>query len=138
MNILEYKKYFFINVSALWSLIVLYSIIAYSKADKQPPAPNDAIAISAGGEFFIMVLSIMILLWVFAFTILEILLRKYVIEKKFPNFKLNIKIKIPKIIVAIYNVIFSIGFISASFLFFIAVLLSILAMIMWLVNNVFS
>lgn len=89
--------------------------------------PNDAIAISAGGEFFIMVLSIMILLWVFAFTILEILLRKYVIEKKFPNLKLNIKIKIPKIIVAIYNVIFSIGFISASFLFFIAVLLSVLA-----------
>lgn len=138
MNILEYKKYFFINVSALWSLFVLYSIIAYSKADKQPPVPNDAIAISAGGEFFIMVLSIMILLWVFAFTILEILLRKYVIEKKFPNLKLNIKIKIPKIIVAIYNVIFSIGFISASFLFFIAVLLSVLAMIMWIVNNVFS
>lgn len=102
-----------------------------------PPAPNDAIAIG-GGEFFIMVLSIMILLWVFAFTILEILLRKYVIEKKFPNLKLNIKIKIPKIIVAIYNVIFSIGFISASFLFFIAVLLSVLAMIMWIVNNVFS
>lgn len=138
MNFLEYKKYFFINVSALWSLFVLYSIIAYSKADKQPPVPNDAIAISAGGEFFIMVLSIMILLWVFAFTILEILLRKYVIEKKFPNLKLNIKIKIPKIIVAIYNVIFSIGFISASFLFFIAVLLSVLAMIMWIVNNVFS
>ena len=137
MNILEYKKYFFINVSALWRLFVLYSISDYRKTDYPPPAPNDAIAIG-GGEFFIMVLSIMILLWVFAFTILEILLRKYVIEKKFPNFKLNIKIKIPKIIVAIYNVIFSIGFISASFLFFIAVLLSILAMIMWLVNNVFS
>ena len=137
MNILEYKKYFFINESALWSLFVLYSIRVYSKTDYPPPAPNDAIAIG-GGEFFIMVLSIMILLWVFAFTILEILLRKYVIEKKFPNLKLNIKIKIPKIIVAIYNVIFSIGFISASFLFFIAVLLSVLAMIMWIVNNVFS
>ena len=136
MNFLEYKKYFFINVSALWSLIVIYSIIVYSKTDYPPPAPNDVIAIG-GVEFFVMILSIIILLWLFAFTVLEILIRKYLIEKKFPNFKLNLKIKIPKLIVAIYNVIFSIGFLSASFFFFVAIILLFIAMIMW-IFNIFS
>jgi len=136
MNFLEYKKYFFINVSALWSLIVIYSIIVYSKTDYPPPAPNDVIAIG-GVEIFVMILSIIILLWLFVFTILEILIRKYLIEKKFPNFKLNLKIKIPKLIVAIYNVIFSIGFLSASFFFFVAIILLFIAMIMW-IFNIFS
>ena len=136
MNFLEYKKYFFINVSALWSLIVIYSIIVYSKTDYPPPAPNDVIAIG-GVEIFVMILSIIILLWLFAFTVLEILIRKYLIEKKFPNFKLNLKIKIPKLIVAIYNVIFSIGFLSASFFFFVAIILLFIAMIMW-IFNIFS
>ena len=133
MNFLKYRKYFFINVSALWSLIVIYTMIIYGRTDYPPPAPNDVIAIGSG-EFFNMALSIIILLWLFAFTILEILIRKYLIEKKFPNFKLNLKIKIPKLIVAIYNVIFSIGFISASFFFFIALILLFIAMIMWMVK----
>lgn len=136
MNFLEYKKYFFINVSALWSLIVVYSIIIYSKTYYPPPAPNDFIAIG-GVEIFVMILSIIILLWLFVFTILEILIRKYLIEKKFPNFKFNLKIKIPKLIVAIYNVIFSIGFLSASFFFFVAIILLFIAMIMW-IFNIFS
>ncbi|MBR1908630.1 hypothetical protein IJ818_06815 [bacterium] len=129
MNFRKYRKYFFINLSALWSFIVIYSIIVYSNTDYPPPAPNDVIAIG-GGEFFIMALCIIILLWLFGFTILEILIRKYLIEKKFPNFKLNLKIKMPKFIVAIYNVIFSIGFLLASFLFFVAIVLSFIAMIM--------
>lgn len=133
MNFLEYKKYFFINVSALWSLIVIYSIIVYSKTDYPPPAPNDVIAIG-GVEIFVMILSIIILLWLFVFTILEFLIRKYLIEKNFPNLKLNIKIKIPKFIVAIYNVIFSIGFFTASFLFFIALVFLFITIIMWVFN----
>lgn len=137
MNFLEYRKYFFINISALWSFIVIYSIIVYSKTDYPPPAPNDVIAIG-GVEIFVMILSIIILLWLFAFTILEFLIRKYLIEKKFPNLKLNIKIKIPKFIVAIYNVIFYIGFITAVFMFFIAVIFLIIAMIMWIINFVSS
>ncbi len=133
MNFLEYKKYFFINVSALWSLIVVYSIIIYSKTDYPPPAPNDFIAIG-GVEIFVMILSIIILLWLFVFTILEILIRKYLIEKKFPNFKLNLKIKIPKLIVAIYNVIFSIGFSLACVLFLMALFSLFIATIMWIVK----
>ena len=133
MNFFEYRKYFFINISALWSLVTLYFVIAYNKIDCPPPAPNEFISCGFS-EFINMALSIIILLWLFVFTILEILLRKYVIEKKFPNFKLNLKIKIPKLIVAIYNVIFSIGFLLASFLFIIAIIFLFIAMIMWIVT----
>ncbi len=137
MNLFEYKKYFFVNIAALWSIVVLYSIIAYNNIDCPPPEPNEFISCGFS-EFVTMALCIIILLWLFAFTVLEFLIRKYLIEKKFPNLKLNIKIKIPKFIVAIYNVIFSIGFITAVFMFFIAVIFLIIAMIMWIINFVSS
>ena len=129
MNFRKYRKYFFINVSALWSFIVIYSILIYNRTDCPPPLPNEFISCGFS-EFITMALCIIILFWLFVFTILEILIRKYLIEKKFPNFKLNLKIKMPKFIVAIYNVIFSIGFLLASFLFFVAIVLSFIAMIM--------
>lgn len=137
MNLLEYKKYFFINIVALWSIVVLYSIIVYNNTDCPPPAPNEFISCGFS-EFIAMALCIIILLWLFAFTVLEFLIRKYLIEKKFPNLKLNIKIKIPKFIVVIYNVIFSIGFITASFMFFITIIFLIIATIMWLINLISS
>ena len=133
MNFLEYKKYFFINLSALWSFIVIYSMLIYNRTDCPPPLPNEFISCGFS-EFITMALCIIILFWLFVFTILEILIRKYLIEKKFPNFKLNLKIKIPKLIVAIYNVIFFIGFLSASFFFFVAIILLFIAVIMWIVN----
>ena len=133
MNFLVYKKYFFINLSALWSFIVIYSMIVYSNTDCLPPAPNEFISCGFS-EFIDMALSIIILLWLFVFTILEIVIRKYLIEKRFPNLKLDLKIKIPKFIAAIYNLIFSIGFLSASFLFFVAIILLFIAMIIWIFN----
>lgn len=128
MKLFEYKKYFFINISALWSLVTLYLIIVYNKTDCPPPAPNEFISCGFG-EFMTMILGIIILLWLFAFTILEILIRKYLIEKKFPDFKLNLKIKIPKFVEIIYNIIFSIGFISACIIFVIAVIFLLIAII---------
>ena len=133
MNFRKYRKYFFINVSALWSFIVIYSILIYNRTDCPPPLPNEFISCGFS-EFITMALCIIILFWLFVFTILEILIRKYLIEKKFPNFKLNLKIKMPKFIVAIYNVIFSIGFLLASFLFFVAIVLLFIAMIMQIFN----
>lgn len=65
----------------------------------------------------LMVMAIILLVFLYLITILEILIRKYVIERKFPNLKLNIKIKIPKFVVAIYNVIFFVGFIPSCMVF---------------------
>lgn len=130
MNILKYKKYFFINITSLWSLFFICTIIAYAiaKAVYPPRAPDDFLSPSSL-EFAIMLLSGMILFWLYVFTIVEIVIRKYVIKKIFPKFKLTINIKLPKLIINIYNIIFSIGFLSASvflFLFVVLLLFSIL------------
>lgn len=137
MNFLDFRKYFFANISSLWFYFCVFLYIVFRNTEFEPfshnvfPSAKDIF-----GAHLIICFSIVPIL--IALTIVEALLRKYVIEKNFPYFKLNIKIKIPRIIVAIYNVIFSVGFLSASFLFFIAAVLSVLAMIMWLVNNIFS
>lgn len=133
MNFLEYRKYFFANISALWFYFCVFLYIVFKNTKFEPYSHNvfpSAKDIYATYIIFCFLITIVFVL----FTILEILIRKYLIEKKFPNFKLNLKIKIPKFIVAIYNVIFSIGFLSASFFFFIAVILLFIAMIMWIVN----
>lgn len=125
MKILDFRKYFFANISALWSMVVIYSIIANSNTHYPPPGPNDAIA-SGGIEFFVMCYCIIIFLCLLILTFLEICIRKYIIEKKFPGFKLNIKTTIPKIFINIYNIIFSIGFTLACILFVTGLVIAIL------------
>lgn len=116
MRIFELRKYFFANMSALSFYILIFFVINYAKNDYPPPGPNDFLA-PGFGEFMLMVMAIILLVFLYLITILEILIRKYIIERKFPNLKLNIKIKIPKFVVAIYNVIFFVGFIPSCMVF---------------------
>lgn len=112
MKFLDFRKYFFANVSTFWSLLILCFIFKVSQTNYPPHNPDNFIT-DEFLDFYFILKSIELLLWIFGLTILELIIRKYLIEKKFPNFKLNIKIKLPKAIVFIYNVIFSIGFLSA-------------------------
>ena len=119
MKILDFRKYFFANTSALWSycFIFLYIFIKMYICPNADPESKDFIIPFI---FVIIVESFFILICIFILTVLEILIRKFIIEKKFPNFKINLKIKIPKAIVTIYNIIFSMGFSLASVMFVIA------------------
>lgn len=137
MNFLDFRKYFFANISALWFYVLVRLIINYKTTDYPSPSHNDALALGSVDFAMILLAGLVLVFLVFA-TILEILLRKYLIEKKFRNFKLNINIKIPKFIIAIYNVIFSIGLISAGVLFIIAIIFIVIAMIMWIVSSISS
>lgn len=133
MKFFNLKKYFFANISALWFYCCVFLYIVFKNTDFELyshsvfPSAKDICAIYIIFCFLIIIVFVLL-------TILEILIRKYIIEKKFPNFKLNLKIKMPKLVVAIYNVIFSIGFLSASFLFFVAIVLLFIAMVMWIFN----
>ena len=119
MKFPDLRKYIFTNFIAVWFYIFLYIIYdsikhiiisrAYIYSDNK---------IVWGLMIYICFL---ILGCLIIFVILELLIR-FLIKKKFPNFKLNLKIKIPKFVIAIYNIIFSIGFISAIVLFFAAVI----------------
>ena len=133
MKFLDFRKYFFANISALWFYVLVRVIINYKTTNYPPPSHNDVLALGSVDFAMILLAGLGLGCFVIA-TILEILIRKHFIEKKFPNLKFNINIKVPKFIIAIYNVIFSIGFLSAGALFFIAVLFLILAIIMWILN----
>ncbi len=113
MKFLDLRKYFFTNVIALWFYFFFYfnfqiikPILLYHH-----PLISDVII----GWSSVVILFLIIFAYIFILTILEFLIRKFIIERRFPKFKLKlkIKIKIPKVITYIYNVIFSIGFISA-------------------------
>ena len=133
MNFLKYRKYFFANISALWFYFCVFLYIVFKNTTFEPyshnvfPSPKDIYAI-----YIIFCFSTIIFLVLL--TIFEILIRKYIVGKRFPTLKLNLKIKIPKLIVAIYNIIFSIGFLSAIFFFFIALILLFIAIIMHIFN----
>ena len=121
MKILDFRKYFFANIAALWSCYFIFMVILYFKDiyHKIDPEVSGFVVIFA---FWIIITSFLVLICIYVLTVLEILIRKFIIEKKFPNFKINIKFKIPKTIVTIYNIIFSIGFSLASVMFVIALI----------------
>lgn len=116
MKFFDLKKYFFVNVSAILGYLPIFIELNYNLHTHKPIHSDDIIsdAFAEGlllGVIFSLITSIMFL------TILEILIRKFVIEKFFPNLKFNLHINVPKFITIIYNIIFSIGFIFSSLIF---------------------
>ena len=127
--ILNLRKYLFTNIIAVWLYYFVYQIYRLVKPvliDNEPVYTDllfvDVLVVC----FCFFLLGCFILL-----AIVEILLRKFVIEKHFPNLKLNIKFKIPKFIMYIYNFIFSVSFILSNVLF-------ILAIIFVIYRNIYS
>jgi len=119
MKFLDFRKYFFANTAALWLYCFIFLCI-FIKIYICPNADPESKDFLIPFIFVIIAKSFLILICIFICMILEILIRKFIIEKRFPNFKINLKFKIPKAIITIYNVIFSIGFSLASVGFVIA------------------
>jgi len=118
MKFLNLRKYIFTNIVAIWFyyFLLLTTFTWFVVHDKETTSPDFVIIL----YMYIMFISFLILGVSLILSFIEHLITKYIIEKKFPNFKLNLKIKIPNFIVVIYNVTFSIGFVSACVLFLIA------------------
>lgn len=112
MKFPDLRKHFFANLSMIWFYFCVFLCIKFENTEFEPyshnvfPSAKDICAVNILLCFLRVIVFVLL-------TVLELLIRKFIVEKKFPNFKLNIKIKLPKVIVFIYNVIFSIGFISA-------------------------
>ena len=117
MKFLSLRKYIFSNFIALWFYIFLYIIydsVKHIIISRAYIYSDDKIVWGLMTYICFLILGCLII-----FAILEILIR-FLIAKNFPNFKLILKIKMPKFVIIIYNIIFSIGFISACVLFLIA------------------
>ena len=119
MKILNLRKYFFANITVLWTYYFIVMVALYFK-NLCHKIDSEVSGIVAIFVFWVIIISALVLICIFIFMVFEILIRKFIIEKNFPNFKINFKFKIPKVIVAIYNIIFSIGFSMASVMFVIA------------------
>lgn len=118
--ILNLRKYLFTNITAVWFYCFLIFIIEVAKffMVKDNPMLYDVLM----GALILTYLLFLLLGSLLLLAIVEILLRKFVIEKYFPNLKLNIKFKIPKFIIYIYNFIFSVSFILSNVLFILAII----------------
>lgn len=103
---LSLRKYLFLNLIALWFYCFLFFILGLKAARGW--------SVLVFGE--LILISIVILGMLILLAIIEISIRTYVLEKHFPDFKLNLNFKMPKLIINIYNVIFCIGFVSTCFL----------------------
>lgn len=124
MIIFNLRKYFFANVTAFIGYIPIITAIVYNMYPHEPFNPNNFI----NDDFIIavsIVLSAEVVVYTFALTLLEILVRKFFIEKKFPDFKFNLKLNIPKylniILNVIYTVLFYFGIIISSLMFIVSV-----------------
>ena len=127
--ILNLRKYLFTNIIAVWLYYFLHQIYRFVKPvliDNEPVYTDLIMVYVLVIACYFLLLGCFILL-----AIVEILLRKFVIKKHFPNLKLNIKFKIPKFIIYIYNLIFSVSFILSNVLF-------ILAIIFVIYRNIYS
>jgi len=117
MKFLSLRKYIFTNFIVVWFYIFLYIIydsIKHIIISRTYIYSDNKIVWGLMTYICFLILGCLII-----FAILEILIR-FLIVKNFPNFKLNLKITMPKFAIIIYNIIFSIGFISACILFLIA------------------
>lgn len=117
MKIQDFRKYIFANIIAMWFYYFVYintPIVKSILFINYPVSDYTIVPWIAMNLFYCSILGIM-----FLFMILEILIRKFLIEKYFPNFGLNIHIKFLKPLVIIYNILFLAGFITASVLFLI-------------------
>ena len=112
MNLMGIRKYVFFNMAAFWwygylTLPINARLISYIFTSNSKTAPI------SGMDNIFLFYSYLLLLCLFLFCIIEVLARKlirrFVIEKYFPNFKPVISIEIPKPIVIIYNILFFVG-----------------------------
>ena len=105
MKFLNFKKYIFSYITiiisfGLYYLLVIFQNRHYPSATKDEfLAPGTGLAIIIGYYFVLYLISCVLL-------ILELLIRKFIIEKYFPKLKISINFSFPKVILKIYTIIF--------------------------------
>ncbi len=123
MKFLDLRKYIFTNIVAIWFYyFVFVTTFTWFVIHNKKTTSPDFVIIS---YVYIMLISFLVLGICLILSFIEHLTTEYIIKKKFPNLKLTLNIKIPNYIITIYNILFSIGFISACILFFVAIIFHI-------------
>ena len=113
MKFFDFRKYFFSYLYIIFCFVFYFLYWTYVQANYPPPKENEIISdgtfhFIAVGYFFTFYLCSTGLL------VLEMLLRKFVVEKYFPNLKFPIKISLPRKLNLFLSVVFYILFSLAT------------------------
>ena len=113
MKFPNFKKYFFSYITIILSSLYYFFEWKYCHTYFSPT--EDDIFFQPQGMFSFFVL-IIFLCSSFSILLLglEILIRKYIIEKYFPKLKISLKFKFPKIVSRSYSFIFAVLFTLAT------------------------
>ena len=103
MKFLDFKKYFFSYFYIIFAFVGMY--LLWLSSTFPPPKENEFFG-EGSGFGMLGIMSIFVYYWCCGLLLLEILLRKFVIPKIFPNLKIPFNIKIPKKLNIILSVIF--------------------------------
>jgi len=128
MKIIDLRKYIFANITAFIGYIPICIIVDYNSRPHQPIQRGDLVS-DAYFTGVLIGICIQTVLFTMVLTLIEILIRKFFIEKKFPDFKINIKFNLPKylynILNTVYTILFYFGIFISSLLFIAAILIII-------------
>ena len=122
MKFLDFRKYFF---SYFYIILALVGIYLLWLSSTFPPPTEDEFLSDGSGYFMLGGLSILAYWWCCGLLIIEILIRRFVISKIFPNLNLTFKIDIPKKLNIFLSVIFYIFFAIAT----IPIVITVIALI---------
>lgn len=113
MKFPNFKKYFFSYTSIILSFIYYY-LEYYSGFSTFPE--GDDIPIGQTREYYYLIAFLFLILSFFSILLLglEILIRKYIIEKYFPKLKITLNFKFPEIVSRVYSFIFAVLFILTT------------------------
>lgn len=125
MKIPDFRKYFFSYTTIVMAIVFYGLLVVYHNAHFPPGDPEDFIH-PGTGLFIIIGYWFLFYLYSCGFLILEILIRKFIINRFFPNLKFPIQLNIPKVITRIYTVIFGVLFVLALLPAVVAIILFVL------------
>ena len=115
MKMPNFKKYIFSYIYIFSTFLFYYCVWRYSQVEHPQVGPDDYFDFGDDAfEFFSMSITYLASLCIGVALIIEMLVRKFVINKFCPNLKFSIKLKLPKKMEFFLKVIFYIMFTIAS------------------------
>ena len=113
MKFPNFKKYFFSYITIILSYYYFYLEWVYNHTNFQQTEPDTFFQPEGMFSFFVL---IVFLCSFFSILLLglEILIRKYIIEKYFPKLKIPLRFKLPEIVTRVYSFIFAVLFVLAT------------------------
>jgi len=113
MKFPNFKKYFFSYITIVLSYYYFYLEWIYSHTSFPQTEPDTFFQSEGMFSFFVLIIFLCSFFSILLLG-LEIIIKKFIIEKYFPKLKISLRFKFPEIVSRIYSYIFTVLFILAT------------------------